>query len=137
MMKVNEMVAEGKLSLQQAEIMHDQIMSAEDAAPFPKIPDEGKDGVKLDPNEALGDDDEDIPWLEENWSPNILFGDVEMDDKKANANDGSNDMNDAMWWSLPPGVLDDDTFYQDEDGNGDHEDALDDFEAQVYIYNTS
>jgi hypothetical protein len=68
MMRVNEMVADGKISIEQAERMHEDIMSSPDGTPFPSIPtDIG--GTKVDAEElekAQFDfsDMEMPPWLQ-------------------------------------------------------------------------
>jgi len=135
MMRVNEMVADGKISMEQAERMHEDIMSSPDGTPFPSIPtDIG--GTKVDAEElekAQFDfsDMEMPPWLQSDWKPEVIQGEADMPEWLLDMNQATHEdqpaFNDQMWWSLPPGVLDDDTFWQDDDeGGAGHEDALED-----------
>jgi myosin heavy subunit len=137
MMRVNEMVADGKISMEQAERMHEDIMSSPDGTPFPSIPtDIGGEKVDAGELEQAENDFSDMempPWLQPDWKPEVISGEAEMPDWLLDMNQGTHEdqpaFNDQMWWSLPPGVLDDDTFWQDDDeAGGGHEDALEDYD---------
>jgi len=131
-MRVNELLADEQITVEDADTLYEKIMEADDDAPFPDCKALGINLAEAVVDDADDEGDEALPdCLDENWTPQILFGDIHVkdpndaDSKPAISDEQRNEwafdpmltgewdkgqFGDLQWWGLPVGVLEDEDF---------------------------
>ena len=79
LVRVNELLADGDITVDQAEELYDEILNAPDDAPFPELPEGAEPSAKKatadeDWGGALGPGGEEEPawWKDEKWTPEVI-----------------------------------------------------------------